>query len=158
MKCNITIKIAESTDIEAITSFQVDMALESEETTLNMTQVRKGVQSIIEDESKGKYFIAYTNNSPIGSLMLTKEWSDWNNGWYWWIQSVYVKPEYRRQGVFTALYSHVREVAKTSNVIQLRLYVDKTNLLAQQTYQKLGMHDSHYYIYEEKLNNNINNK
>lgn len=137
-----------SADINAIAQFQVDMAKESEDLQLDMPTVIKGVTAVVEDPSKGLYFVARDGNKPIGSLMLTKEWSDWNNSWYWWIQSVYVAPDYRRQGVFTALYHAVYDAAKEEKVCQIRLYVDKTNTRAQSTYQKLGMHESHYLMYE----------
>ena len=85
-------------DIEEITGFQIAMALESEGTILDGNKVRSGVKAAMEDESKGTYIVARTDGKPIASLMITREWSDWNNGWYWWIQSVYVMPEYRGQG------------------------------------------------------------
>lgn len=151
MNNQIEIRVGNASDIEAIAQFQVDMAMESEGAVLDKDTVSKGVKAVIEDESKGKYFIAAEGDNCIGSLMLTMEWSDWNAGWYWWIQSVYVKPEFRRQGVFTLLYNAVRSAAKTSNVRHLRLYVDKTNINAQKTYQKFGMGESHYLMYEECL-------
>ena len=80
--------------------------------------------------------------------MLTREWSDWNNGWYWWIQSVYVMPEYRDQGIFRAMYTKVIEMAKEQNITQVRLYVDRHNTNAQKVYQKLGMEECHYLMYE----------
>ena len=104
------------------------------------------------DESKGIYWVAKYEGRTIGSLMLTREWSDWNNEWYWWIQSVYVVPEYRKHGIYKAMYSTLKEVAKENNVSQIRLYVDKTNHPAQQVYQRLGMHESHYLMFEENLN------
>ena len=105
------------------------------------------------DESKGIYWVAKYEGRTIGSLMLTREWSDWNNEWYWWIQSVYVIPEFRRQGVYKAMYQKVKDAAKENNVSQIRLYVDKTNHSAQKVYQNLGMHESHYLMYEENLKN-----
>lgn len=83
--------------------------------------------------------------------MLTKEWSDWTDKWYWWIQSVYVIPEYRGKGVYKAMYNKVKEAAKAENISQVRLYVDKTNFRAQKVYQKSGMHESHYLLYEEDI-------
>ena len=80
--------------------------------------------------------------------MITREWSDWNNGWYWWIQSVYVVPELRGRGVFKAMYAKVRELAAQEQVLQVRLYVDKTNTDAQRVYQRLGMEECHYLMYE----------
>ena len=83
--------------------------------------------------------------------MLTREWSDWNNQWYWWIQSVYVMPEYRKKGVYKAMYATLKQMARESGVAQIRLYADKTNLPAQQVYRRLGMRESHYLMFEETI-------
>lgn len=137
-------------DIAAIAQFQVDMALESEGTTLDHQRVLKGVTSAMEDPYKGTYIVAKTEEATVGSLMLTREWSDWTNRWYWWIQSVYVTPEFRGKGVYRAMYAKVKELAKEAGVTQIRLYVDKTNFRAQKVYQKLGMAECHYLMYEEE--------
>ena len=147
-----TIVRGEVDDIESIVQFQAKMAMESEGTTLNLEKVTKGVTAAMNDESKGIYWVAKVNGKVIGSLMVTREWSDWNNEWYWWIQSVYVLPDYRKHGVYKAMYSTLKEVAKENKVSQIRLYVDKTNHPAQQVYQRLGMHESHYLMYEENTN------
>lgn len=138
-------------DIESIVQFQADMAMESEGCVLDKEKVTKGVTSAILDDSKGIYWVAKFEKRPIGSLMLTREWSDWNNEWYWWIQSVYVIPEFRRKGVYKAMYQNVKDAAKAINVSQIRLYVDKTNVSAQKVYQYLGMQESHYLMFEENL-------
>lgn len=138
-------------DIEVIAQFQVDMAMESEGTLLDIETVTKGVTAAINDENKGCYYIARVDGEAVGSLMLTREWSDWNNGWYWWIQSVYVAPEYRRQGIYKSMYQAVCEDAMQQNVAQIRLYVDKTNIRGQKVYASLGMQESHYLIYEKTL-------
>lgn len=147
-----TIVRGEVDDIESIVQFQAKMAMESEGTTLDLEKVTKGVTAAMNDESKGIYWVAKVNGKAIGSLMVTREWSDWNNEWYWWIQSVYVIPDYRKHGVYKAMYSTLKEVAKENKVSQIRLYVDKTNHPAQQVYQRLGMHESHYLMYEENTN------
>ena len=138
-------------DIEVIAQFQVDMAMESEGTLLDIETVTKGVTAAINDGNKGCYYIARVDGETVGSLMLTREWSDWNNGWYWWIQSVYVAPEYRRQGIYKSMYQAVCEDARQQNVAQVRLYVDKTNIRGQKVYASLGMQESHYLIYEKTL-------
>ena len=138
-------------DIEFIAGFQVDMAMESEGTLLDKNTVTKGVSAAMNDEHKGSYYVAKVDGKVVGSLMLTREWSDWNNGWYWWIQSVYVAPEYRRQGIYKSIYQAVCADAKQQNVAQVRLYVDKTNTRGQQVYASLGMQESHYLIYETTL-------
>lgn len=148
IQSDITITYGSTTDIESIAQFQVDMAKESEGTLLNKTTVLQGVTAAINDTSKGTYIIARAGTEPIGSLMLTKEWSDWNNAWYWWIQSVYVKPEHRRQGVFKSMYQYLANEARKHGVSQIKLYVDKTNLRAQKVYENLGMHESHYLLFE----------
>ncbi|MBQ3121598.1 MAG: GNAT family N-acetyltransferase [Bacteroidaceae bacterium] len=142
----------EACDIDSIVQFQADMAMESEGCLLDREKVAKGVAAAMLDESKGVYWVAKFDGKTIGSLMITREWSDWNNEWYWWIQSVYVAPEYRRQGVYKAMYMKVKDAAKGSNVSQIRLYADRSNLPAQKVYKSLGMHESHYLMFEENLN------
>ena len=128
------ISIATSKHIEAITGFQVDMALESEGTKLDRERARQGVSAVMEDANKGLYLVAENAGRAIGSLMITREWSDWNNAWYWWIQSVYVLPEFRGQGTFRAMFSKVKEMASEQQVSEIRLYVDKDNKTAQEVY------------------------
>ena len=145
------ISIGTYNDIEAITGFQIAMALESEGTVLDPEKVHNGVTAVMEDESKGTYIVARIEGRPVASLMITREWSDWNNGWYWWIQSVYVMPEYRCKGIFKAMYTKVIEMAKEQNIAQVRLYVDRYNTNAQKVYQKLGMEECHYLMYETTI-------
>lgn len=148
---NYNIQIGTQADIKAIAQFQVDMALESEGTTLSIDTVIPGVEAAINDSNKATYVIAYLNVNPIASLMITKEWSDWTNNWYWWIQSVYVIPQYRGKGVYKAMYNKIKDMALQNGVTQIRLYVDKTNVNAQKVYQKLGMSECHYLMYEETI-------
>ena len=148
---DLTITRGKASDIDAIVRFQADMAMESEGTMLDMDRLTLGVTSAINDEQKGIYLVARANDTPIGSLMLTREWSDWNNQWYWWIQSVYVMPEYRKKGVYKALYATLKDMARENGVSQIRLYADRTNLSAQQVYQRLGMRESHYLMFEEAI-------
>lgn len=148
---DLTITRGNSSDIDAIVRFQADMAMESEETLLDVDRLTLGVTSAINDEQKGTYLVARANGTPIGSLMITREWSDWNNMWYWWIQSVYVMPEYRNQGVYRTMYNTLKDMAREKGVSQIRLYADKDNVSAQQVYQRLGMHESHYLIFEESI-------
>jgi ribosomal protein S18 acetylase RimI-like enzyme len=109
------------------------------------------VTAAISDEGKGIYLVARAGGKAIGSLMLTREWSDWNNQWYWWIQSVYVMPEYRNQGIYRAMYATLKDMARENGVSQIRLYADKSNVSAQHVYKRLGMHESHYLMFEEKI-------
>jgi len=139
-------------DAETIAGFQQAMAMESEGISLDSEKLLKGVTSALEDSGKGIYYLAKTvDNKIVGSLFITKEWSDWNNCWYWWIQSVYVLPEYRNNSVFSTLYNHIKNIALDEDVNCFRLYVDKDNINAQNCYQKIGMTRSHYLMYEELL-------
>lgn len=151
-KMTYNISVGKASDIDTIARFQVDMALESEGTSLDIERVTAGVAAAVADENKGTYIIARdAYGNAIGSLMLTREWSDWTNRWYWWIQSVFVTKEYRGKGVYRAMYDKVKSLAKESNITQIRLYVDKTNYPAQKVYQKLGMEETHYLLYEEVI-------
>ena len=148
---NYTIEIGNAEDIADIARFQVAMAMESEGTTLNLERVTRGVTMAMADDAKGRYIVARIDGKAVGSLMLTREWSDWNCQWYWWIQSVYVEPQHRKKGVYKAMYSKVKQMAQAENVSQVRLYVDKTNTSAQHAYQCLGMNETHYLMYEEVI-------
>jgi len=82
--------------------------------------------------------------------MLTVEWSEWRNGFFWWIQSVYVRPELRRQGLYRRLHQHVVELAaREPEVCGIRLYVEQENRTAQATYRALGMRETNYRLYEQ---------
>ena len=136
-------------DVALIAQFQVDMAMESEGLTLDAEKVLNGVSAVMKDNSKGKYLVARLDEHIIASLMITREWSDWNCEWYWWIQSVYVLPSYRGKGIFSAMYSKVKEMAREECVSQIRLYVDKENIQARNVYQRLGMNECHYLMYDD---------
>lgn len=137
-------------DARTIVEFQIDMALESEGTVLNRETILNGVSEGLSDPAKGTYYLIRTENGQTaGSLFLTKEWSDWNNCWYWWIQSVFIRPEYRRKGAFSYLYETVRRYAAEDGAASLRLYVDRGNRKAQKCYKKQGMDECHYLMYEE---------
>ncbi len=125
------------------------MARETEGKTLDETLLRKGVESVFQSSDKGLYLIAEAEGVAVGGLLITYEWSDWRNATFWWIQSVYVDSNWRRKGVYRALHDHVLEAARaTDGVCGVRLYVDRDNHGAQQTYQSLGMTKSHYDMYE----------
>jgi len=126
------------------------MALETEHKTLDPQVVRRGVAAALAEPAHGRYFVAEdATGTPVGQLMVTYEWSDWRNGQFWWIQSVYVLPAWRRRGVFRALYEHVDGLARSSlSVCGLRLYVEAGNLNAQRTYERCGMVDAGYRVME----------
>ena len=144
--CVVTAAVAEHA--EDIARFQVEMAMESEGLALDSQCVRRGVEAVFADETKGRYVVALDEGQVVGSLMITREWSDWNCGWYWWIQSVYVSPSYRGRGIYRAMYRYVLSQAQSEDIAQVRLYVDRENTSAQAVYQRLGMAECHYLLYE----------
>jgi GNAT superfamily N-acetyltransferase len=144
---NIIIRQATDSDAALIAEFNASMAKETENLELDRERLQKGTKALLADSSKGMYFLAETGGKVVGQLMITYEWSDWRNATFWWIQSVYVHPEYRRKGIFRSLYQHVAAIAQEhGDVCGLRLYVEKTNTRAHQTYEVLGMHHSHYQM------------
>lgn len=136
---------------EEIARFQVEMAMESEGLALDSERVRRGVDAVMADQAKGRYVVAQSDGRVVGCLMITREWSDWNCSWYWWIQSVYVAPSYRGRGIYRAMYHYVLSQAQSEGISQVRLYVDRENLAAQAVYQKLGMAECHYLLYEKMV-------
>ncbi len=146
----ITIRKATVEDRDIIVDNNMAMALETENKTLDQDIVRQGVTTVLSDSNKGMYYLAEIDGEIAGQLMITKEWSDWRNQEFWWIQSVYVPPKFRRKGVYSTLHRQVREWAeKSDSVCGLRLYVDRNNVAAQHTYESLGMTHAHYELYEE---------
>jgi ribosomal protein S18 acetylase RimI-like enzyme len=143
------IRAATVSDAAAIASFNIAMALETENKRLEPDVIDAGVREAVRDRDKCLYFVAEIDGQIAGQIMVTYEWSDWRNGNIWWIQSVYVPPAFRRRGVFKALYSHVRSEAVRSDAVALRLYVEKHNTAAQQTYLALGMAMTDYLVMED---------
>jgi ribosomal protein S18 acetylase RimI-like enzyme len=143
------IRQAEEKDSACIVEFQLAMAVETEQLQLDEPTVVKGVAAVFSDQSKGIYYVAETDGKVVGSLLTTFEWSDWRNGTVLWIQSVYVKPEFRKRSIFSRLYKHIQEkVASDHHLRGIRLYADKTNTLAHGVYEHLGMTAEHYQMYE----------
>ena len=151
MNLNFQITFGNISHADSIARFQIEMAMESEGLVLDYERVSNGVKAAMEDENKGQYIVATVDDIPVGSLMITREWSDWNASWYWWIQSVYIMPQYRNHGIFKAMYNKVLDLAGNTGISQVRLYVDKSNFPAQAVYQKLGMAECHYSMYEVEL-------
>ncbi len=136
-------------DIPVIAEYQIKMAKETENMKLDPATVELGVSAVLDDPSKGKYWLAETDGQVVGCLLTVPEWSDWRNGTVLWIHSVYIHPDFRKQGVYRLLYSHLKELVSTSRDLRgLRLYVDKTNTKAQKVYETLGMSGEHYHLYE----------
>ena len=149
MTPTITVRPATGADVAVLVEFNLAMARESEDKGLEPARLRRGVASLLATPQDGFYLVADADGRPAGSLMVTFEWSDWRDGRFWWIQSVYVVPAARRGGVFRALYDHVATLARsTPGVVGLRLYVELDNESARRTYESCGMHDGGYRIME----------
>ena len=147
MKLNI--RSARMADTEVICEFNRRMAKETENKDLDPALLQAGVLAMLGDMNKGRYFVAELDGQVVGQLGITCEWSDWRNGNFWWIQSVYVASSARRQGVFRALFEHVLDAARAEpGVIGVRLYVEHDNHVAQETYRKLGLEMTNYHVME----------
>ena len=146
------IRSAGPDDISDIAQFNIAMAHETEERQLDPETIQSGVSGVIQNHAHGFYLIAERDQVAVGSLLITFEWSDWRNGTLWWIQSVYVKPEHRRTGVFKALYDAVIARARAAKSVRgIRLYVEQEILDAQSVYQKLSMQKTPYQMFERML-------
>jgi GNAT superfamily N-acetyltransferase len=148
------IRDATLADRDAIVEFNRRLALETEHKTLDVDVLRRGVTRALTDAGLLRYWVAQIDHAGdrliIGQTAISLEWSDWRDGWIWWLQSVYVHPDYRGRGIFKALYRHVHAQALAApDVIGLRLYVENANELARQTYQSLGMKPGGYSVLEE---------
>ena len=144
-------KIREATqaDLSFIVAANAALATETERKTLDPALLRQGVQTVLADPALGRYYIAEVDGDAVGQLMTTFEWSDWRNGLFLWIQSVYVLPSHRGDGAFRALYDHLGELARAdARICGIRLYVDHGNERAQGVYERMGMHRSNYGVME----------
>ncbi|MGH9672793.1 MAG: GNAT family N-acetyltransferase [Bryobacteraceae bacterium] len=143
------IRRATAADAEVIAGYNAAMASETEHLELDRERLLGGVRSILEDPSKGVYWLAEEGGEVIGQMMITYEWSDWRNGTFWWIQSVYVHKDWRCRGVFRRMYEHVVALARAeAGVCGVRLYVEGENRHAQATYERLGMKRTPYQMFE----------
>ena len=146
------IRRALSQDAPELTEFNINMARETESLELIPEVIGAGVRAMIDDPQRGFYLVVELDNGIQASLMVTNEWSDWRNGMFWWIQSVYVRPAYRRQGLYRVLYETVKEMAEQEpSVCGFRLYVERENATAQRAYAALGMSETEYKIFEELI-------
>ncbi len=144
------IRQATINDTAAIADFNIKMAKETEDLALIPDVINAGVRNMIENPAMGFYLVAEDNHVIQASLMVTTEWSDWRNGLFWWIQSVYVQTQYRRMGLYSKLYEKVKNLAQDNkNVCGFRLYVEHENVTAQKTYRSLGMEKTDYQMFEE---------
>ena len=148
-------RLATRDDAAVIVKFNLAMARETESLELSQGTLAAGVSNLFDNPQFGFYVVAETRGDagPVeiaGSLMITFEWSDWRDGLFWWVQSVYVRAGHRRRGVYTALYEFVKQLAAADPRVRgFRLYVERENAPAQKTYERLGMNASHYVMYEE---------
>ena len=146
----LVVREARAADRDAIVEYNLRLARETESKALDRGVLAEGVARALADPERLRYWVAEVDGSIVGQAAITREWSDWRNGWLWWFQSVYVRAESRGMGVFRALYGHIRAAALAEpDVIGLRLYVEEENHSAQETYRALGMRAGGYQVFEE---------
>lgn len=145
------IRIATMDDVETIVLYNSLLAKETENIDLNLDTLRKGVLSVIKDNTKGTYYVYEKEKKIIGQILITYEWSDWRNKNFWWIQSVYVDKEHRNNKVFSKIYEYILSLAKDTDVAGVKLYVDQNNENAQEVYSTLGLKKSNYHLFDKYL-------
>lgn len=145
------VRPAAPADAPIIVEYNRRLAAETEDKALDPAILGPGISALLADVHKGRYFVADDHGDVIGQVMITYEWSDWRNGWIWWLQSVYVRAEHRRRGVFRALVEHVVAQAKQEGVVAIRLYVEEENATAQATYRSLGFDEMHFKLMAKTL-------
>ena len=147
----VSVRAATIDDLASLVAFNIAMAAESEDKPLDADVLGEGIEAVLTDSAHGVYLVAELDGAVVGALMITYEWSDWRNGRFWWIQSVFVVESQRRQGVYRALHGRARALAKDDPTsCGLRLYVEQDNTGAQTVYRKLGMDETAYRLYEEE--------
>ncbi|MCL4685250.1 GNAT family N-acetyltransferase [Myxococcota bacterium] len=147
---DVRIRTARADDLEVLVGFNLAMARETEALELDRATVRSGVAALLSHPDRGRVLMVEEAGVAVAALALTLEWSDWRNGMFWWIQSVYVHPDHRRRGHYRRLHEHVRGLAAADpEVCGLRLYVEHENRGAQATYRSLGMRETAYRLYEQ---------
>ena len=145
----VTVRAARPSDVDALVISTLGNAWESERVKLDPAKVRPAVAALLADPAKGRAFVAEDGGKVVGSLYFNAEWSDWHGAWYWWLQSVFVVPERRSQGVYTALYNAVQEAARRQgDVRSIRLYVERHNEAALRAYRGHGMKETEYLVFE----------
>lgn len=148
----LAVRAAGPDDLDLLVRANLALAAETEDRALDGDRVRRGVRRALDDPQRGSYWIAELDGRPVGSLLVTREWSDWRDGWFWWIQSVWVEPAARRRGVYAALHRAVEAAAlRSGDAVGLRLYVAESNEPAQAVYARLGMQEAGYRLYEAPL-------
>src|SRR5436309_16066465 len=145
----VRVRPAAMGDLEVLVRFNAAIAKETEGRQLNMERLRNGTRAVLESSERGYYLVAEAESVVVGQLFVTYEWSDWRNGVFWWIQSVYVEPSVREGGVYRTMHDYVLQEAKRRpEVCGIRLYVEKDNMVAQAAYRRLGMRVTGYHVYE----------
>lgn len=146
------IRAATIDDADVVAQFNVLLAAETEDVSLDPHTVLDGVRNALTNDLGARYWVAEIDGSIAGQLMTTREWSDWQNGWYVWLQSVYVAAEFRGKGVFRSLLQHVqRNAADAKDVYSIRLYVEEENVAARETYARLGFSPTGYVVLESRI-------
>ena len=145
----IEIRIADVTDLDIIIANNIEMSEEVENEILDQATISHGVEEVLHNAHLGWYYLAEIDGNNAGQLMITREWSDRRNGYFWWIQSVFVHKEHREKDLYTVLYEHVVTRAKNMGAVVLRLCVDSKDIYTQKVYEQLGVKNSHYLFYEE---------
>jgi ribosomal protein S18 acetylase RimI-like enzyme len=149
-----TLRVRKATvdDRDTIVRVNMELATETENRELDKSTVSEGVDAVFADPNKGFYLVCEAKGEVAGGLLVTAEWSDWRNAWFWWIQSVYVFSEFRKRGVYSALHRHVEKLGRDQgDVCGIRLYVDNDNEQAKATYRKMGMKPGRYQLFDEPL-------
>lgn len=151
----LCVRPARVEDLDILTTFSAAMAWETEQRRLDVTRLRQGTQAVIDRPERGQFYVTELRQEPpadtviVGQLLITYEWSDWRNAQFWWIQSVYVTPHWRRHGVYRAMHRTIVELARSrTDVCGVRLYVEGDNAIAKQVYERVGLFSSTYRIYE----------
>ena len=154
MSDELLIRSGQRSDIETLARFNIAQAWETEKKRLEPAVATEGVQAVFNNPRHGFYTVAELAGQVVGCAMITYEWSDWRCGLFWWIQSVYVELEFRRQGVFSKLYEFLKDKAsREPNVCGFRLYVEHSNNTGQSTYAGVGMKEISYKFFEESFEN-----
>ena len=146
---DLVIRRAVAGDTTVLVAFNQALAWETEGQRLDPAVLEAGVTGLLRQPQYGFYLVAEAAGTVVAALLITFEWSDWRNGPLWWLQSVYVQPAWRRRGVYRRLYTTVEALARAEGTVRgLRLYVERENHIAQQTYQALGMREAPYRLFE----------
>jgi len=149
MESDVVVRLGEPDDADTLAQFNIAMARDTEDKRLDPPTVAQGVRAVLAHREYGFYVVAALGGEVVGSLLITFEWSDWRSGLFWWIQSLYVKPDFRRRGVLKQLYRYVTaRASRETNVCGIRLYAEQSNRVAHRAYTTLGMQKTNYHIYE----------